>query len=291
MENSRSSDSAAEADSNGAPAHPPKAGRNLPMAISVGVIVGAIAVALLATWRPGFVALIAVVVAIAVWEMRTTLRRARDIGVAWLPLGVGAAATVVTTWWWGHAAQAIGLALTALAIMFYRLAGGAAGYLTDVTASVFLAVYLGGFGSFATLLVHPADGFGRVLVFLIAVVCSDTGGYAVGVLIGRHPMAPTISPKKSWEGMAGSFVTAVVGGAIALPILLHGHWWAGAILGAVIALVGTAGDLSESVIKRDLGVKDMGTLVPGHGGVMDRLDSLLPCAVVSWLLLGAFALA
>lgn len=268
--------------------HTPRAGRDLPVAIGVGLGVGAIAVALLVLWRPGFVALIAVVMAIAVWEMRGTLRGARGIGVVWVPLAVGVVATVVSTWWWGHQAQAIGLALTALAILFYRLAGGAEGFVADVTASVFLAVYLGGFGSFASLLVRPEDGFGRMLVFLIAVVCSDTGGYAVGVLAGRHPMAPRISPKKSWEGLTGSFVAAVVGGAIALPLLLHGSWWQGAVLGAVVALVATAGDLAESLIKRDLGVKDMGTIVPGHGGVMDRLDSLLPCAVVSWILLGLF---
>lgn len=270
------------------PKHTSRAGRDLPMAIAVGVGVGAVAVALLALWRPGFVGLIAVVMATAVWEMRGTLQRARGIGVVWAPLVVGVVATVVTAWWWGHAAQAIGIATTALAIMFYRLAGGATGYLADVTASVFLAVYLGGFGSFATLLVHPADGFGRMLVFLIAVVCSDTGGYAVGVLAGRHPMAPRISPKKSWEGMAGSIVAAAAGGAIAMPLLLHGLWWQGAVLGVVMALVATAGDLAESQIKRDLGVKDMGSLVPGHGGVMDRLDSLLPCAVIAWILFGAF---
>ena len=269
-------------------ARTPRAGRDLPTAITVGVVVGAVAIALLVLWRPGFVALIAVVMAIAVWEMRGTLLRARGITVVWIPLGIGVVATVVTAWWWGNRAQAIGLGLTALAVMFYRLAGGADGYVADVTASVFLAVYLGGFGSFATLLVRPDDGFGRVLVFLIAVVCSDTGGYAVGVLAGRHPMAPRISPKKSWEGMAGSLTAAVAGGAIALPLLLHGSWWQGAVLGVVIALVATAGDLAESLIKRDLGVKDMGTVVPGHGGVMDRLDSLLPCAVVSWILLGTF---
>lgn len=258
------------------------------MAIGVGVGVGAIAVALLALWRPGFVGLIALVMAAAAWEMRTTLRRARGISVVWLPVMVGATATVVTTWWWGHQAQILGICLTTLAVMFYRLGQGVDKYLVDISASVFLVVYLGGFGSFATLLVAPDDGFGRVLVFLIAVVCSDTGGYAVGALIGKHPMAPTISPKKSWEGFGGSMATATIGAAIAMPLLLDAQWWQGAILGAVVSLVAVGGDLVESLIKRDIGVKDMGTLVPGHGGVMDRLDSLLPCAVVSWLLLAAF---
>lgn len=271
-----------------AAARPSRAGRDLPKAIGVGLGVGAVAIALLAAWRPGFVGLVAVVMAAAVWEMRGTLARARGVVISWLPVMAGAVGTVLCAWWWGHRAQIVGLALTALAVLFDRLRRGANGYLADVGASIFLAVYLGGFGSFATLLVHPEDGFGRILVFLIAVVCSDTGGYAVGVLLGRHPMAPSISPKKSWEGFAGSVVAATAGAAIALPLLLHTHWWYGAILGAVIALVAVSGDLAESLIKRDIGVKDMGTLVPGHGGVMDRLDSLLPCAVVSWILLALF---
>lgn len=266
----------------------PKAGRNLPMAIGVGVGLGAVAVACLLLFRPGFLVIIGVAVAAGVWEMRSTLGRARGIALVWLPLGVGAVATVVTTWWWGHTAQALGLVLTALAIMFVRLPGGAKGFVADVTATVFVAVYLGGLASFATLLLRPGDGMERILVFLIAAVCSDTGGYAAGVLAGRHPMAPRISPKKSWEGFAGSVTLAAAGGAVALALMLHHPWWQGAVLGVVIALVATGGDLVESLIKRDLGVKDMGTLLPGHGGVMDRLDSLLPCAVVSWILLGVF---
>lgn len=265
-----------------------RAGRDLPKAIGVGLGVGGVALALLAWLRPGFVALVAIVMALAIWEMRATLRRARGISLVWLPAGIGSVSTVVASWWWGHEAQAVGLVLTALAIMLVRLAGGAEGYLTDVASSVFLSLYLGGFGSFATLLVHPPDGFGRMLVVLIAVVCSDTGGYAVGVVAGRHPMAPRISPKKSWEGLAGSLVVATAGGALAMALLLHAPWWQGAIVGLVIAVIATGGDLAESLIKRDLGVKDMGTLVPGHGGVMDRLDSLLPCAVVGYLLLSVF---
>ncbi len=269
-------------------ARTPRAGRDLPMAVGVGVGLGAVAIACLLLFRPGFLVIIGAAMVAAIWEMRGTLQRARSIALVWVPLTLGVLATVVTTWWWGHAAQALGLVLTALAVMFYRLVGGAQGYVADVTATVFLAVYLGGLASFATLLVRPDDGMARILVFLIAAVCSDTGGYAAGVLAGRHPMAPRISPKKSWEGLAGSVVIAGVGGAVALALLLHHPWWQGAVLGVVVALVATAGDLSESLIKRDLGVKDMGTLLPGHGGVMDRLDSLLPCAVVCWILLGVF---
>lgn len=267
---------------------PSRAGRNLPVAIGVGLGLGAVLVGCLLLFRPGFPVIIAVAVAGSVWEMKQTLASARSVNLVWFPLVVGSAATVVVAWPWGHTGQVIAVAVTALVILAWRFPGGSPGYLGDVTASVFLLVYLGLFGSFATLLVAPSDGAGRVLTFLIAVVCSDTGGYAAGALLGRHPLAPTISPKKSWEGLIGSLVAAMVGGALSVALLLHHPWWQGLLVGLVLAVVATVGDLAESLIKRDLGVKDMGRLLPGHGGVMDRLDSLLPSAVVAWILLSLF---
>jgi phosphatidate cytidylyltransferase len=267
-----------------------RAGRNLPMAIGVGLGLGAVLVAALLLYRQLFVAIIVVAVVASIWEMRSTLASARGISLAWIPLAMGSAATIALAWPWGFEAQAVGVAFTALAVMVWRFAQGADGYLADVSASIFLVVYLGLFASFATLLVAPHDGHARVLAFLIVVVCSDTGGYAAGALFGKHQMAPTISPKKSWEGFAGSIVTAMVGGALAISLqpALHHPWWQGVIVGGALAVVATMGDLAESLIKRDLGVKDMGTLLPGHGGVMDRMDSLLPSAVVAWALLILF---
>lgn len=267
-----------------------KAGRNLPVAIAVGLGLGVVIVGSLFLFRQIFVGIIVVAVVASIWEMRTTLAHARGITLAWIPLALGSSVTIILSWPYGHTAQVVGVALTALAVMGWRFSAGAAGYLADVSAGVFLTVYLGLLASFATLMVEPHDGHARVLAFLIMVVCSDTGGYAAGALLGRHPMAPTISPKKSWEGFAGSVLTATVGGALAVSLLpaLDHPWWQGGIIGAVLALVATLGDLTESLIKRDLGVKDMGTLLPGHGGVMDRMDSLLPSAVVAWCLLSLF---
>jgi phosphatidate cytidylyltransferase len=145
-----------------------------------------------------------------------------------------------------------------------------------------------GFAAFATLLVVSADGAARTLCLMLAAVASDMGGYTAGVLGGRHPMAPLISPKKSWEGFIGSLVAGTTAGALALTYGLGGQAWQGVLFGAAIVVTATGGDLIESLIKRDLGVKDMSCLLPGHGGVMDRLDSLLPSAVVSWLLLSLF---
>jgi phosphatidate cytidylyltransferase len=139
------------------------------------------------------------------------------------------------------------------------------------------------------LLAVPDDGARRVVTFIATVVCSDVGGYAAGAALGRHPMAPTVSPAKSWEGFAGSTIACVLGGTALLTLLFDTPWWQGALFGLAIVVTATLGDLGESMIKRDLGIKDMGSLLPGHGGLMDRLDSLLPAAAVSWLLLSAFA--
>jgi phosphatidate cytidylyltransferase len=175
-----------------------------------------------------------------------------------------------------------------LVCMIWRFRGGSDGYLRDLSASVFTVAYVPLFASFAAMLVVPEDGAGRAFAFLIGVVLSDVGGYAAGVFLGKHPMAPTISPKKSWEGFAGSLIAGMVGGAITVTTLLDGQWWHGVLFGAALVVTATAGDLVESLIKRDLGIKDMGTLLPGHGGLMDRMDSLLPSAVASWLLLHLF---
>ena len=150
-----------------------------------------------------------------------------------------------------------------------------------------MVAYVPLLGSFAVLLARPDDGEWRVLTFVLLVVCSDFGGFVTGVRFGKHPMAPAISPKKSWEGFAGSVLFCVVGGlALALGVL-DGQWWEGLVLGAAAVVSATLGDLGESTIKRHLGIKDMSSLLPGHGGVMDRLDSLLVTAPVVWVLLTA----
>jgi phosphatidate cytidylyltransferase len=123
------------------------------------------------------------------------------------------------------------------------------------------------------------------VAFIVATVASDTGGYIAGVLFGKHPMAPTISPKKSWEGFTGSLLFGIGLGIVTVVYALDGDWWVGILLGVAGVVFGTLGDLSESLIKRDLGIKDMGDLLPGHGGLMDRLDSLIAVAPICWLIL------
>ncbi len=265
-----------------------RAGRNLPAAIGVGLLLGAAIIVSLLTVRYLFIGVVAIAIAVGTFEFAGVLRRVADIKVALIPVVVGGQAMIWLAWPYGREGALTAFVLTVLACLLWRLPGGAQGYLRDISASVFAAAYLPLFGAFAAMLVTPGDGVGRVLAFLIGVVASDTGGYIAGVLGGKHPMAPSISPKKTWEGFAGSMVAGVVAGALTLSLMLHGHAWQGVLFGAAIVLTATLGDLVESLIKRDLGVKDMGTLLPGHGGIMDRLDSLLPSAVVSWLLLSAF---
>jgi len=265
-----------------------KAGRNLPAAIGVALLLGAAIIVSLLTVRYLFIGIIAIAIAVGTFEFAGVLRRVADIRVAVIPVIVGGQAMIWLAWPFGREGALTAFVLTVLACLLWRLPGGAKGYLRDISASTFAAAYLPLFAAFAAMLVPPEDGVGRVLTFLIGVVASDTGGYIAGVLGGKHPMAPTISPKKTWEGFAGSVIGGVVAGALTLSLMLDGHVWQGVIFGVAIVLTATLGDLVESLIKRDLGVKDMGTLLPGHGGIMDRLDSLLPSAVVSWLLLSAF---
>jgi phosphatidate cytidylyltransferase len=169
--------------------------------------------------------------------------------------------------------------------MLWRLRGGVAGYVMDTTAAVFTIVYVPFLGGFVALLLAEDKGELAIVTFILVTIASDIGGYIVGVLIGKHPMAPVISPKKSWEGFAGSTVFCIAVGIAMIVWVLDADWWIGVCLGLIAVVMATLGDLCESVIKRDLGIKDMSHVIPGHGGLMDRLDSLLATVAPIWLLL------
>jgi phosphatidate cytidylyltransferase len=273
-------------DSTPAPSpSPSRAGRNLPAAIAVGVGLGALILGSLYWQKVLFVVLVLVVVLVAVDEMMKALRTGGAV-IPRVPLFAGTAAMLVAAYFGGPMALLVALGITVLGTIFWRMPGGSVGFVRDVSAGVFLIGYVPLLAGFAILLVQPeADGPGRVVTFFLVVVASDVGGYVAGVLFGKHPMAPTISPKKSWEGFAGSTLACIGAGIASVVFLLDGDWWAGAIVGAVAVVTATVGDLGESMIKRDLGIKDMSNLLPGHGGVMDRLDSLLATAPIVWLLL------
>jgi phosphatidate cytidylyltransferase len=267
-----------------------RTGRNLPVAIGVGAVLGGLVVLTLLTIKATFLLYVGVALAISLSELAGALAK-RDIRIPVIPVAAGGAGILTCMYWLGPQDALAALALTVIAIFAWRLPGGASGYLKDVTAGVFAAIYLPFLASFVAAMLVPADGPRRVLTFVILTVCSDIGGYFAGITLGRggrHLMAPAISPKKTWEGFAGSVIACLAGGALCFWLLLHGHVWQGLLTGAAAVLAAILGDLVESIIKRDLDVKDMGSLLPGHGGVLERLDSLLLVAPVVWLLLYVF---
>jgi phosphatidate cytidylyltransferase len=264
-----------------------RTGRNLPAAIGVGVGMGGLAILTLFTVKATFLAYMGIAIAIALAELTSALAR-RDINIPLIPVMAGGAAMLICAYWLGSRDTLAAVGLTVIAIVAWRLTGGASGYVKDTTAGVFAAAYLPLMGTFVAAMLVPADGPRRVLTFIIVTVCSDIGGYFAGITAGRHKMAPAISPKKTWEGFAGSAVACLVAGWLCVTLLLHGHYWQGLLTGAAVVLAATTGDLVESMVKRDLDIKDMGTLLPGHGGLLERLDSLLVAAPVVWLLLYLF---
>ncbi|MFJ9668554.1 phosphatidate cytidylyltransferase [Streptomyces sp. NPDC101219] len=265
------------------------AGRDLGAAIGVGVGLGAVIVASLFIVKAVFVGVVAVAVVVGVWELTKRLQERKDIRAPFVPLAIGGAAMVVAGYARGAEGAWAAMALTALAVLVWRMTERPEGYLKDVTAGVFTAFYVPFLATFVAMMLTADDGSRRVLTFLVLTVVSDTGAYAVGWRFGTHKLAPRISPGKTREGLLGAIGFAMVAGALCMQFLIDdGSWWQGLLLGLAVAVSATLGDLGESMIKRDLGIKDMGTLLPGHGGIMDRLDSLLPTAPVVWLLLVIF---
>ncbi|MFC5940106.1 phosphatidate cytidylyltransferase, partial [Micromonospora harpali] len=267
---------------------PGRAGRNLPAAIGVGGGLGGAVLLPLFFYLPAFLLVLAAAIAIGIWEMARAVRRS-GAHPPLVPLIAGGVLTVGLAWFAGPDALCLGLLVTVLGTMIWRLGDGPGDYQRDLTAATLIAVYVPFLGGFAAMLAAaPDDGHLRVLVTLVAVVLSDTGGYAAGANLGKHPMAPSISPKKSWEGFAGSVTAAAAGSALLIWLLFDVAPWWGALFGVAVSCAAVLGDLAESMIKRDLGVKDMSNLLPGHGGLMDRLDSILFAVPTAYLLLAVF---
>ncbi|MBX4174894.1 MULTISPECIES: phosphatidate cytidylyltransferase [Streptomyces rochei group] len=265
------------------------AGRDLGAAIGVGVGLGVVIIASLFVVKAVFVGVIAIAVVVGLWELTKRLDERKGIKAPLVPLAVGGAAMVVAGYVRGAEGAWVAMALTALAVLVWRMTEPPEGYLKDVTAGLFAAFYVPFLATFVAMMLMADDGPWRVLTFLVLTVVSDTGAYAVGWRFGKTKLAPRISPGKTREGLLGAVAFAMAAGALCMQFAIDGGaWWQGLLLGLAVAVSATLGDLGESMIKRDLGIKDMGTLLPGHGGIMDRLDSLLPTAPVVWLLLVIF---
>jgi phosphatidate cytidylyltransferase len=272
------------------PADPPsRAGRNLPAAIAVGVLLVGIALASL-YWQVWlFLVVIVAAIVIGTDELASAMR-SKGIALSKTPLLTAAVVLPVLGFFPtdsdfrpAYVLMAFGL-LFLFTVVWRLLRHGVGDFVRDATASGFVLSYAPLMGGFAALIAASPDGADRVVTFIALSIASDIGGYAAGVLFGKHPMAPRISPKKSWEGFAGSVTAQVVLGSVLFVWLLDSQWWKGAIVGAIMTVSATLGDFVESAFKRDLGLKDMSNLLPGHGGLMDRLDSIIPNTVVAYAL-------
>ncbi|MBD5788185.1 phosphatidate cytidylyltransferase [Cellulosimicrobium terreum] len=268
-----------------APGRGPRAGRNLPVAIAVGVLLLLVVAASLAFRPEPFVLLAVVAVGAALWELRQAFAR-RDLHIPILPLLVGTAGILVSSYYSGPEALLVSFMLTVAGVVVWRVIDGSGvAAVRDAAAGTFATAYLPFMAGFVMLLLAQDDGRVKVLLFILLAVANDVGGYVAGVLFGRHPLAPSVSPKKSWEGLGGSFVLATAVGVVGVVVGLGGSPLLGVALGVLAPLTATVGDLAESMIKRDLELKDMGSLLPGHGGILDRLDSMLLTAPFVYVLL------
>lgn len=262
-----------------------RAGRDLPLAVLVGVGLLVVVAASLAFRKEGFVALAVLACGAALWELAQAFTR-RGIHLPLLPLLVGMVGILVSSYASGPEALVVSFMLTAGGVVVWRVLDGTGlPALRDAAAAIFATAYVPFMGGFVMIMLAAPDGARRVILFVLLAVASDTGGYVAGVLTGRHPLAPSVSPKKTWEGLAGSLALACAVGAVGLLWLFDASPWIGVALGVAAVLTSTLGDLAESLIKRDLELKDMGSLLPGHGGVLDRLDSLLLTAPLVYLVL------
>jgi phosphatidate cytidylyltransferase len=261
-----------------------RAGRNVPVATAIGLSLVALIVITLSFNRFLFAVLVALVMIPSVIEF-SRASATSGANVDSIILSLGAVAIVLSAWGDGFEGLAVAAAVCAPVILISRLRKGSEHFLANVTASLFALLYLPIPAAFVVMLAYPADGRARVMIFIVAISLNDTGGYIFGVIFGKHPLAKHISPKKSWEGVVGSVFLSIIGTSILFGIWFDKAWWHGAILAIVCILAGTFGDLIESAIKRDVGVKDMGHSLPGHGGFLDRLDSLLFAAPFAFLII------
>jgi len=261
-----------------------KAGRKLVPSIVVGLSLLGLIWFSLSVYKELFLVVLGTAVVLGIREIVRAFN-SRSIAISFPSLSIAAVALLGAAWIDGIAGLAIATAISIPILLIRLLLNGPEGFVGKATATTFTLLYLPFLAGFLILLATPSNGFQRVMTFVVLVGCNDTFGYFVGVLFGKHPLVPTISPKKTWEGLAGSVVFTIVGGCLAFHYIMNMDWWIGIIVGLMIVFTATCGDLIESAMKRDLSLKDMGTLLPGHGGMLDRLDSVVLSAPAMWLAL------
>jgi phosphatidate cytidylyltransferase len=268
-----------------------RTGRNLPAAIAVALGFAVVMLASLLLYKPSFTVVGAFLIGVGVYELASAMRFA-GIDVPRIPSVAVGIAIVPAAFFLGQEAALLTFVGGIVFVTLWRLVevavarekpSGAAVF-RDVTSGLFVQAYITLLGSSVVLLAATPDGALWVIGYILVVVAVDTGAYATGLNFGRHPMAPRISPKKTWEGLAGSVAASMIVGIVVSWLLLDQAWWFGFVLGALISASATIGDLTESMIKRDLGIKDISSFLPGHGGLLDRIDSILPSGAVALML-------
>jgi len=273
-----------------------RTGRNLILAILIGLVLGGSMLVSLIIIKQLFMIFAVVIVGFCAFELAQALRFAGR-NVPRIPVIISAVAIVPAAFYGGATGQWLVMLGGIVLISLWRLAlllipshrASARSILGDVGGGILIQGYVVFLASFAVLLVARPDGQWWTLAFLILVISADTGAYVSGLNFGKHPMAPSISPKKTWEGFIGAGLICMTAGVLLAIFMLDQQWWFGLIFGAVILLTATFGDLAESLIKRDLGIKDMSSWLPGHGGFLDRIDSILPSAAAAYALYLVFA--
>jgi len=261
-----------------------KAGRKLLPSIAVGLSLVALIWLTLAYIPFTFTVLVAIAICLGIREITRAFAVA-GIRISDTALVAATIGLIYATWFDGTEGLVLATAIALPVLLILRLRKGPHEFVKSATATIFTLAYLPFLAGFLILLARPDDGLARVMTFVVLVGCNDTFGYLVGVLIGRHPLVPTISPKKSWEGLVGSIIFSCIGGSLSFHYILDLQWWIGALVALMIVFTATSGDLIESAMKRDLSLKDMGSLLPGHGGMLDRLDSVLISAPALYLAL------
>lgn len=256
------------------PAPAAKGGRDLRVAVPVGLGLLAIVAASLLIQKRYFIVVVALALTLAIWELDQALSK-RSIRLPIVPLAVGSVGICVSAYQVGLEGLMISVVLTVFAAIIWRLMeGGGPAAVRDLTGAAFAVAYLHLMAGFVIIVLATDGGQYKVALFLLLAVASDVGGFFAGITFGKHPLAPSVSPKKTWEGLAGSFALSIAVATVGAR-LLDLDPISGAMLGILVPITATLGDLGESLLKRDLGIKDMGSLLPGHGGVLDRIDSML----------------
>ena len=261
-----------------------KAGRKLVPSIVVGLSLLGLIWFSLSVYKELFLLVLATAVVLGIREI-VRAYNSSNIAISFPSLSIAAVALLGAAWVDGIAGLAIATAISFPILLIRLLLNGPEGFVGKATATTFSLLYLPFLAGFIILLATPSNGFQRVMTFVVLVGCNDTFGYFVGVLLGKHPLVPSISPKKTWEGLVGSVIFTILGGCLAFHYIMNMDWWIGIVVGLMIVFTATCGDLIESAMKRDLSLKDMGSLLPGHGGMLDRLDSVVLSAPAMWLAL------